>query len=289
MGALPGRIDGGKSVRQEDRLTSHASDNKVRSSALSKRSIALPGGRTAVAVFASPTVTGEEAAAALELPRPRALVVLNGGTTTVSPAVHASLHGLLGEGLARVAIDERLTVVTGGTDAGIFALFGEALGDERTAPCVGVAPAGHVRWVGCERPSGGARGDEDLVPLEPHHSHFVLVEGDEWGVETEAMLALSQALSRDCRSLAVLAGGGAGARREVLAHMRAGREIIVLGGTGRYAERLAEAAGGRGEPAAETAEMVASGLISVIDAATPPATLANLIRDRLVRGSAGSA
>ena len=236
-------------------------------------------------VFAPPAVSGEDAAAALGLSRPRALVVLNGGTTELSPELESALRRTLGDGLARVAIEKELTVVTGGTDAGVFALFGEAL-DGRTAPCVGVAPAGLVSWRGREPPSGRGRGEEEPVPLESHHSHFLLVEGDEWGVETDAMLSLTDALSRDCRSLAVLAGGGAGARKEVLAHLRAEREVIVLDGTGRFADRLAEATTGRGEPEEETAEMVASGLITVIGAAEAPSTLAGLIRRRLVAGSA---
>jgi hypothetical protein len=275
-----------ESVRQDDRPTSRAPEDSVASGTLARHSIDLPGGRTALAVFVPPTVSGEEAAAAFGLTAPRGLIVLNGGTADLSPELDAALRRTLGEGLARVAIEERLTVVTGGTDAGIFALFGEALDDDRTAPCVGVAPAGRVSWPGRERPSDRVPGDEQSVSLEPHHSHFLLVEGNDWGVETDAMLALSEALSGSCPSLALLAGGGAGARREVLAHLRAGREVIVLDGTGRFAERLAEATAGRGENAEETAEMVASGLITVVDAAEPPATLADLVRSRLVPGSA---
>jgi SLOG in TRPM, prokaryote len=275
-----------ESVRQDDRPTSRAPDDSVGSGTLAKRSIDLPGGRTAIAVFAPHTVSGEEAATALELSRPRGLIVLNGGTADLSPDLDAALRRTLGEGLARVAINEGLTVVTGGTDAGVFALFGGALDDERSAPCIGVVPAGRVTWPGRERPSGRMSGGEEPVPLEPHHSHFLLVAGDDWGTETDAMVALSEALSGNCPSLAVLAGGGAGARREVLAHLRAGREVIVLDGTGRFAERLAEASAGRGESAEETAEMVASGLITVVDAAEPPSTLAHLVRSRLIPGSA---
>lgn len=249
------------------------------SGALARRSIVLPGEQEATVVLAPPDVSGEDAAAALGLSRPRGLVVLNGGTAALAPDVEARLRRMLGEGLARVAFEERLTVVTGGTDAGVFALFGDAL-DERSAPCVGVAPAGLVGWPGGER-SSGAPSDEPPVGLEPHHSHFLLVEGEEWGVETDAMLALTEALSGGCPSLAVLAGGGAGARREVLAHLRAGREVIVLDGTGRFAERLAEAAAGGGEPAEETSEMVGSGLITVVDAGEPPSRLAGLVRERL--------
>jgi hypothetical protein len=289
MGAVAGAIKvRPESVRQGDRPTSRAPDDEVGSGALARRSIVLAGGREAIAVFAPPTVAGEEAAAALELPRPRGLIVLNGGTSDLSPELEAALRRTLGAGIARVAIEEGLDLVTGGTDAGIFALLGEALDDERRAPCVGVVPAGRVTWPGREWASGRRPNGEEPVPLEPNHSHFLLVDGDEWGEETDAMLALSDALSGDCPSLAVLAGGGAGARREVLAHVRSGREVIALDGTGRFAARLAEATAGRGGPAEETAEMVASGLITVIDAGEPSSTLAEHVRSRLEPGSAGS-
>lgn len=272
-------------MRQDDRATSRAADEEASSAALAKRSIHLAGGMAAIAALAPPTVCGAEAVAALELSPPRGLVVLNGGTADLPPELEVALRRTLDDGLARVAIEEGLTVVTGGTDAGVFAIFGEALHDGRKAPCVGVVPAGRVTWPGREWAAGRVPSEEEPMPLEPHHSHFLLVEGDEWGVETDAMLALSEALSEGCPSLAVLAGGGAGARREVLAHLRAGREVIVLDGTGRFAERLAEAIAGRAEPAEETAEMVASDLISVADAAEPPSTLASLVRGRLTPSS----
>ena len=41
-------------------------------------------------------------------------------------------------------VEQGLTAVTGGTDAGIFELFGKALGERATGPCIGVAPAGLV-------------------------------------------------------------------------------------------------------------------------------------------------
>jgi hypothetical protein len=242
----------------------------------------LPGGRSVVSVFAPADVSGDEAVAALALPRPRGLIVLNGGTIEVSPELGSVLRRSLGDGIARVAIDERLTVVTGGTDAGIFSLFGQALDDERTAPCIGVVPAGRITWPGQAFPTGRGPGDEELVSLEPHHSHFLLVTGEDWGVETKAMLELSEALSVDCSSLAVLAGGGAGARREVLGHVRAGRGVIVLAGTGRFADELAGVLARRHAADPETAEIVATDLVMVVDGvADEPSGLADIVRARL--------
>ena len=245
---------------------------------LAVHSITLAGGRTAIAVAAPADVSGEEAVVALALPRPNGVIVLNGGTTELPAHLAATLRDTLGKGIARVAVEERLTVVTGGTDAGIFSLFGQALGDDRTAPCIGVVPAGRVTWL--ERASPADRGpkDEELVPLEPHHSHFLLVAGDEWGAETEAMLSLADALGADCASLAVLAGGGAGSRREILGHVRAGRPVIVLAGTGRLADKLAGVIAGGSPSDPETAEIASTDLITVVDSAEPSSTLAQLIR-----------
>jgi hypothetical protein len=243
---------------------------------MSRTDVVLPGGRTAIVVFAPADVSGEDAVAALGLGPPRGLVVLNGSTNELPPKVSADLRASLGDGLARVAIDEALTVVTGGTDAGIFAIFGQALGDERPVACVGVAPAGLVTWPGRE-----ARAGCETAALEPHHTHFLLVDGDEWGVETDAMVALAATLAETCPSILVVAGGGAGAKREVLAQVRLGREVVVLAGSGRLADELAAAVAG-GDPAdAETAEATESGLVTVLGRDGAPAALASLLRARL--------
>ena len=211
------------------------------------------------------------------------MIVLNGGTAELSDGLGATLRRSLGDGVARVALEERLTVITGGTDAGIFSVFGQALGDAPTAPCIGVVPAGRVTWPGRTRATV-APGEEERVPLEPHHSHFLLVAGDEWGVETEAMLSLCQALSLDRASLALLAGGGTGARREVLGHVRAGREVIVLAGTGRFADELAGVIVGGSAPEPETAEIAARGLVTVVDGTGHGSELGELVRARLALG-----
>ncbi|MDP1804901.1 MAG: hypothetical protein Q8K72_07035 [Acidimicrobiales bacterium] len=165
---------------------------------------------------------GDELLAALGLPAPRATVILNGTTAECDPA----LAGVLGE-LAAAARRERLTVVTGGTDAGIFALFGAAMGDEPTAPLVGVAPR-----------------DRAGVALEPHHTHYVLVDGDAWGDETPALLALAGALGRLAPSVAVICGGGPLTRTEVAGHQAAGRPIVAVAGSGGVAGELAGVAAG---------------------------------------------
>ncbi len=165
-----------------------------------------------------PDVAGDELLAALRLPAPRATVILNGGTAEVDRRWAPAL-----EALAGAAMRERLTVLTGGTDAGIFSLFGAAL-TQPSAPLIGVAPC-----------------DRDGVPLEPHHTHVVLVQGDAWGDETPALLALAEALGRLAPTVAVICGGGPVTRREVAGHVRAGRPVIAVAGSGGVADEMESA------------------------------------------------
>ena len=167
---------------------------------------------------------------------PRALVILNGGTARLAHALQARLAAALADGLARVVAEEHLTVITGGTDAGVFHLFGAGLARwGRTAPCIGVAVAELVSYPG--HPGGEAS-------LEPNHSHFVLTAGRQWGDETATMYALAAALARDCPSLAVFAGGGEIALREMQANVAQGRTMLLLAGSGRNTDAVLAAAAG---------------------------------------------
>ena len=243
------------------------------------------GGRRAKAVLAPPDADGHALAAALGVEAPRGVVVLNGGTVDVPPEIEDRLRPMLQEGLAAVAAEERLTVLTGGTDAGIFSIFGEGLGRNASAPCIGIAPAGLVEaGLGTSQSDGGSGGDK--VPLEPNHSHFVLVDADEWGGETRAMLALAAALGATAPSLAVLAGGGTVAEQEALGHARDGREILVLSGSGRLADRVARATSSADVRSDTLASEIASeGRIVVLALDRPPDELADLVRARLGEGA----
>lgn len=249
---------------------------------LMRRAIVFPGGRRALAVVAPTDVLGADAAAALQLEPPRGLVVLVGSTTELPTGMASALRSSLGEGLAGVTADEHLTAVTGGTDAGIFALFGRGLAHRPTTPCVGVAPASAVTWPG-RVADRGRPSHEKPVHLEPHHTHFLLVDSAEWGSETAALTGLTATLGAECPSVAILAGGGGRARGEVLEQIRGGREVVVLAGTGRLADELARATIGDRGTAVEprTAEAAASGLVTVLDSGDAPTSLAQHVRERL--------
>ncbi len=240
----------------------------------------MTGGSLVSIVLTPKEARGDAILAALNLPPPRAVIALNGGTEDIAPEVAPELRRILQEGLARVVIDDAITVVSGGTDAGVFALFGEGLDHLATAPCIGVAPAALV-----ESPQGAATERTpragQAVPLEPHHTHFVLVDGEQWGDETQTMLSLVDALAGKTPSVAVLAGGGAIAKREVLEHVRRGREVIVLAGSGRLADDLADLANGRAAADDSEATEIARGRLTVFDIRRPSSELVALVRSRL--------
>src|SRR6185295_9926627 len=78
-------------------------------------------------------------------------------------------------------------IIDGGTHAGIMALMGDGVaGRGYRTELIGVAPANKVTY-----PESKSTAE---TPLEPNHSHFVLVEGNEWGSETAMLFSLANAL-----------------------------------------------------------------------------------------------
>jgi len=243
--------------------------------------ITFSNGNKARAVYVPTGAEGATVVAALELPPPRAVVMVSGGASDISSTGMARLRALLVEGVARVAAEKGIALIDGGTQAGVMRMMGEgraAVGGN--APLIGVCPEALVSWPG--GPTG-----KDRVPLEPHHTHFVLTDGDHWGAETETMFALAAALSNGMPSVAVLANGGPVARDEMLHNVRQGREIIVIAGSGRLADEIAAAVGGDTEPPDdEIAAIVRDGRITLFDIADGPEALAALVRQKLFGGPA---
>lgn len=220
-------------------------------------------------LFVHAGVAPQQIVDALALPAPRGLLILNGGTARLEPELERRLVRALQEGLARVVAEERLTVVTGGTEAGIFQSFGAGLGRwGRTAPCIGVAVAALATWPG--KSTGEA-------PLEPHHSHFVLVEGERWGDETETMYGLAAELGQHCPSVAVFAGGGEISIREMQMSVAQGRTMILLAGSGRATDQVLAARSGQAVDDPRLVEVARQGEIVRFDLDEPPAALCALV------------
>lgn len=171
-----------------------------------------------------------EMLATLRLPRGRPLILLNGSTNAALTQLYEQAMPILKDGLARWLVTREAVAITGGTNAGIFALLGQGFGAYgRPAACVGVTVAGLVQHR--EDDPGG-------VALEPHHTHAVLVPGKRWGDETAAMYALAAAYGSVERSLTVLVGGGPTTLKEIEACVAQGRRVLAVEGSGGVADDL---------------------------------------------------
>lgn len=246
--------------------------------------LSFPGGHQAQVLYTPQGTSSQSIITALDIAPPRGVLIFNGGTAQLSDDLQARLGQAVQDGVARVAAEARLTLVTGATDAGVFTLLGQGL--ERwghSAPCIGVTvaslvqhPAPAPKWIHPSPP------EDALTPLEPHHSHFILVEGEQWGDETATLFAVAEALSAHAPSVLVFASGGSILRREIVTNVRQRRPLICIAGSGRFADELAAVL--RGERAAEAAdveEIVRDGQITLFDLRQPPEELAALIQQHL--------
>lgn len=201
---------------------------------IEKREIQFPGGNTAQAVLAPAQANAGDLVRALDLPSIEAVILLAGGAGSMQQPAEANLADLFTEGLASVASALDALIIDGGTESGVMALMGQGVAQQRHKPILlGVAPEGRVSYP------GKAGAEEETGPLDPNHSHFVLVETGEWGGETAMMYRLGQFLAGGRPSVAVLVNGGEIARNEILYNVRQQRPIIVIEGSGRLADDIA--------------------------------------------------
>jgi hypothetical protein len=158
-----------------------------------------------------------------------------------------------------------------------MAIMGEALArDGRGSQLLGIAPAGKVTYPG--GPSDA--GISDGAPLEPNHSHFVLVESDEWGGETGTMFKLAGALNVPVATM--LINGGSIAGGEALQSVRNGWQLLVVDGSGRFADELSAAVrDGQFAKSVEVSEIARSGRVVLFPVNGPAEKLRNELRRML--------
>ena len=236
------------------------------------------GPRAAIAVFPPLQAPASAIKEALHLPPYQAVGMVVGAAGSLDPALRPALAPLF-ETIVRVAHEASAVLLSGGTRAGVMALLGEAADRQLyTSAVVGVAPAALVHY-----PGGAAH----AAPLEPHHSHFVLVEGQNWGDETATLFGVATELANTPAgrrpAVVLLAGGGGIARNEIVQATRHRLPVLVISGTGGLADELAAAWPQRQTPPSESrlAEILTTGNLRFFPLDGTPAALAQELRQLL--------
>ena len=192
-------------------------------------------GATATAVRVAALDKLPEALTALGLVPPRPVLVVVGGAGGLGDSDVERLRALFVEAIVPVISDQHAIGIDGGTLSGVMKLFGESrVAAEADFPLVGVVAEGTVRLPGSPE-------SNDAADLDPRHSHFVIVPGTEWGDESPWIARVATVLAADAPSITVLINGGAIAMDDVERSMDAGREVVVIEGSGRAADELAAA------------------------------------------------
>ena len=271
-------------------------DTQQASQGGSRKEIRFPNGARAQLVTAQAGAEAADILKTLGIEQPEALIIVVGGAAGLDEimksdeALKSCLTQLFSRGIARAAANTGALIIDGGTQSGVMALMGQGVADRgRKSVLLGVAPAGKVTY-----PGGPAQGSiEDSAPLDPNHSHFVLVESDEWGGETDTMFELAKALGKEIPVVTVLVGGQLDgiAKDEVLRSVRQGWPIIVIENSGRLADEIAKLwkkAKKKRRKCTSTAdpvmaEIIDEGIIHLFPMDGPVAGLEQLIRGQLHR------
>lgn len=163
-------------------------------------------------------------------------IFITGGAAYMTPEDIERTNEMIAS-IAAFAQENGITVIDGGTESGVMQMIGEARRSHNyTFPLIGIAPLGKISYPGYKNP-------EEEAFLEDSHTCFVLVDGDEWGIESEMLVSMTNAISnqRRLRACGVLINGGKIASQDVYLAVSKELPMLVLEGSGRFADEVATA------------------------------------------------
>jgi hypothetical protein len=244
---------------------------------MGKNTITFANGNRAVVVTAPRDASAQATIDALEITSPRVVILLFGGAAGLDDSRKAHLVTLFADGVTPVAAELGALIIDGGTQSGVMAIIGEAVAQHPgTCQLLGIAPKGKITHPEI----AAASPVSDGTPLEPNHSHFVLVESAEWGGETGKMLELARAFNTPI--VAILVNGGAIAADEALQSVRNGWPLLVIEGSGRFADELSAAVrDDHSAKSTEVSEIARSGRVALFPVDGTAEKLRNELRRML--------
>jgi type III secretion system FlhB-like substrate exporter len=190
------------------------------------RQIALKRGATVRAVNITEDKEIQEALTQLEIPHPKPVIVLVGGAGGIGWLDKFPMRKAIGI-VAKLAEETQSVVVDGGTQAGIMTEIGKQRKQKKFSfPLIGVVFDSLLMQ---EQPAS---------ILDPNHTHFFLIPGEDWGDESAWISKIATAIAGDEKSITILVNGGNISRTDVEYSLLENRPIFVMRGTGRMADEI---------------------------------------------------
>jgi len=202
------------------------------------RQLTLKRGVTVGAVNINDYHEIQEALAGLAIPYPKTVIVLVGGAGGIGFLDKFPMRKAVGI-VAQLAEETQSVVVDGGTQAGIMTEIGKQRQRNKFSfPLIGVVFDSLLMQ---EQPAS---------ILDPNHTHFFLIPGDDWGdesgwiskiataVTSEANATLTSGVVNLKKSITILVNGGNISRTDVEYSLLENRPTFVMRGTGRMADEI---------------------------------------------------
>lgn len=190
------------------------------------RQLSLKHGAMARAVNINEDKEIQQALTELEIPHPKPVIVLVGGASGIGWLDKFPMSKAI-RIITRLAEETGAVVVDGGTQAGIMTEIGKQRKENNFSfPLVGVI---FDKLLMQQEP--------DSI-LDPNHTHFILIPGDDWGDESAWIAKIATLIAGDNKSITVLINGGNISRSDVEYSLMENRPVFVMRGTGRLADEM---------------------------------------------------
>jgi len=162
----------------------------------------------------------------LQIPHPNSVIVLVGGAGGIGWLDKFPMRKAVGV-VAQLAEETESIIIDGGTQAGIMTEIGKQRKRHGYSfPLIGVVFDSLIMK------------EEPASILDPNHTHFFLIPGDNWGDESSWISKIATKITGNHKSITVLINGGNISRQDVEYSLLENRPTFVIRGTGRLADEI---------------------------------------------------
>jgi len=205
--------------------------------------VVFPDGRQTTLVETLPGTSASELITKLDLATadtvtPKAVILIAGGTNIPDANSQARLHQLFSRGLTRAVAENSALIIDGSTAGEVMTALSKALLDRNVkAPLLGIANDSQITWPGRD----GVDGADGHKMLESNYTHFVVVKSLDSDGVIDKMYEIAEILSQDIPVLTILVNDSPVAKDEVVRSVRQGWPILVIAGSGGFADQIQQA------------------------------------------------